>query len=531
MIGCFPDPYPDELVFSWLARYATKAGYIGQVYVLRDLYAFSSPHISVQFINAYTDDVVRHMTAHLSWDEIILQHTMFPCYGRFLHADSREKAFRSVSRGDPYLNQQLHTVGWVSEQNHRLRYCPLCAAADKVEYGETYWHRTCQLPGLRICPAHGCFLREVDLFSEQQKYVTLKTAEDVIAEEHTEEHVGNNTENHTESHVGSHEKNQPTESTEMYGATRANAEQDPELSSVATQICENTFERELAVYEQKVFTAPLCLDHPIDIREFWTSQFIRAGYSLPTGRCHRLQQLMKDLSEACCILPDFHLKEAVPFKKLYTGQANDFHSACILGFFLHIPPEVLGTMPTGSLSSSEKLHAEVRQLASQQVPYRQIASLLHTSVSTVLSILHPRARSSTRIPGAAYGGMPPLDWVKEDADRLAAVKSAIEALQDPANSPQRITQHRIEQFLHLRIGFLNKCPRCLEEIRNHTLTQEEFWAFKTVWAAQKVIAEHRLLNFNQLHLLTHMNRIQFHTCLPHIHMYADDALTALIVSL
>ena len=31
MIGCFPDPYPDELVFSWLARYTMKIGYIGQV--------------------------------------------------------------------------------------------------------------------------------------------------------------------------------------------------------------------------------------------------------------------------------------------------------------------------------------------------------------------------------------------------------------------------------------------------------------------------------------------------------------------
>ena len=29
MIGCFPDPYPDELVYSLLARYYAKSGYQG----------------------------------------------------------------------------------------------------------------------------------------------------------------------------------------------------------------------------------------------------------------------------------------------------------------------------------------------------------------------------------------------------------------------------------------------------------------------------------------------------------------------
>ena len=39
-----------------------------------------------------------------------------------------------------------------------LRYCPVCLQADKERFGERYWHRLHQVPGVEICPTHKTFL-------------------------------------------------------------------------------------------------------------------------------------------------------------------------------------------------------------------------------------------------------------------------------------------------------------------------------------------------------------------------------------
>jgi DNA-binding Lrp family transcriptional regulator len=39
-----------------------------------------------------------------------------------------------------------------------LRFCPACKRKDEECYGETYWHRLHQLPGVEVCPTHETFL-------------------------------------------------------------------------------------------------------------------------------------------------------------------------------------------------------------------------------------------------------------------------------------------------------------------------------------------------------------------------------------
>ena len=45
MIAFFSDPYPDELVYSWLARFQLKAGYPGYIGAAEEL--FTSPWSSI----------------------------------------------------------------------------------------------------------------------------------------------------------------------------------------------------------------------------------------------------------------------------------------------------------------------------------------------------------------------------------------------------------------------------------------------------------------------------------------------------
>src|SRR5260370_39857782 len=65
-------------------------------------------------------------------------------------------------------NEQLihKTVGRASADVphlNRLRYCALCAKDARVNFGECYWHRLHQLPGVEICPIHKVFLENSEI--------------------------------------------------------------------------------------------------------------------------------------------------------------------------------------------------------------------------------------------------------------------------------------------------------------------------------------------------------------------------------
>jgi hypothetical protein len=41
-----------------------------------------------------------------------------------------------------------------------LRFCPLCIEEDRKRFGEPYWHRLHQIPGVEVCPTHSAFLEQ-----------------------------------------------------------------------------------------------------------------------------------------------------------------------------------------------------------------------------------------------------------------------------------------------------------------------------------------------------------------------------------
>ena len=51
MIGFMPDFYPDELVYSLLARYYQRSGYLAYIHAARDLYTVPTIRPDMYFIN------------------------------------------------------------------------------------------------------------------------------------------------------------------------------------------------------------------------------------------------------------------------------------------------------------------------------------------------------------------------------------------------------------------------------------------------------------------------------------------------
>lgn len=162
-----PEIYPDELVYSWLSRYFVYSGCTNNRMLLSQLLYSKSNNPSIEFIGHLNEAAERQITQVYSMDDLILNHTMFPQYARFMPADKREAALTELKRYcDPH---KVFTILPRNEKELWLKYCPQCAVEDRKTYGETYWHRTHQIRNMMICPTHKCKLvnSEVDIRSEK----------------------------------------------------------------------------------------------------------------------------------------------------------------------------------------------------------------------------------------------------------------------------------------------------------------------------------------------------------------------------
>lgn len=96
MIAYFPTPYPDELLYSQLARYYTKSGHMAYTYAAEELFVSKTVRPDMNFLNVFTPDALRMITRDMPMEDVVLKHTMFPYYGRFLPLERRQKAFQSL---------------------------------------------------------------------------------------------------------------------------------------------------------------------------------------------------------------------------------------------------------------------------------------------------------------------------------------------------------------------------------------------------------------------------------------------------
>ena len=118
MIACYPKFYDDELVYSFLARYFERTGYIDYVSAAKDLFEKTTVRPDIEFVNKYTEDAFKMITKYITFDEVILNHTMFPYYCRFIDSERKKKAFNSLVN----MNVDFHNYIPVPKHKGSMRY-------------------------------------------------------------------------------------------------------------------------------------------------------------------------------------------------------------------------------------------------------------------------------------------------------------------------------------------------------------------------------------------------------------------------
>lgn len=329
MIAYFPTVYPDELLYSQLARYYTKSGYMAYTFAAEELFLTRTVRPDMEFINNYTPAAVQAITRNMPMEAVVKKHTMFPCYGRFLPRERRQKAFEALVSMEGNYHNLLPIPQSKNDKARCLRYCPVCASHDREQYGETYWHRIHQMIGVHVCPAHRCNLIDSGVMISGKATPSLTIAEGIIP-----------------------------------------------LSESCT-FSDNEMECNVAAYMAEIFQNDIDMDSCVTVGEFLHSQMVNTQYRSVRGEQRNIALFHTDFTEFYKDLSDNWFTELWQIQKVLTNDRVNFFEICLMAKFLNISPDELVHMELPEKTQQQFFDEEVYRLHEQGLKYPAITNMGH----------------------------------------------------------------------------------------------------------------------------------------------------------
>ncbi len=183
MLCLFPDPYPDELLYSVCARYGALMQYSNKNTATEDF--FGKGASAIVDLPGRLDHLLRSLPPnHLyTVNELIDKHTIFPFYAPYLPNGLARLARQAMHLDD--CTQIGTRIGRTrrGRKMRCLRFCSECVREDRTAFGETYWHRLHQLRGVDSCYHHDVFLEDSEaMWQNANHLVEAKAAEFYVRE-------------------------------------------------------------------------------------------------------------------------------------------------------------------------------------------------------------------------------------------------------------------------------------------------------------------------------------------------------------
>lgn len=156
MVNFFPVPYPDEVLYSTLARYCMRSGNIKKIHNFEDLFGTRNC-IAAMELPTQLDALIENMPVNTKYsaEYFIFKHTLFPFLAAFIPRERAEKIIQTMRNGEGAAS--YIRIGLISNSitlNKYFRFCPECFKEDIERFGEPYWHRSHQVTGVFVCVKH-----------------------------------------------------------------------------------------------------------------------------------------------------------------------------------------------------------------------------------------------------------------------------------------------------------------------------------------------------------------------------------------
>ncbi len=315
MTGFMPVIYPDELVYSWFCRYYVHSGYPTNRMALEDILYNRHNNPSKEFLghlNPEMEQVIKNM---YQIDELILEHTMFPQYARFIECANKKDALYRL--GNDFCDaHHLFSILPRNEGDQYLKYCPVCASEDREQYGEAYWHRKHQIRNMDLCIKHRCKLINSKTTATSSQTFTLNPAETAIKEEEA-----------------------------VY--------------------IENSLKLEFASYMEQIFKAPMDFENDIAISDILYYGMEGTKYISSTGKTRNTQMLADDIQKYYRGNGLNDVASMYQIQRTLLGSRSDFLIVCQIAFYLGIS---IDNLLHPSLSEKQILHGKETKYQKKETP-------------------------------------------------------------------------------------------------------------------------------------------------------------------
>lgn len=157
-----PTPYPDELLYSVITRYHLRSNNTSPKWTLREVFGTDNVIPTIDLPSHLGELSRRSIVQGISADHWIDKHTLYPFYAPFIPV-TRAQRLRELMIGKD--GSGIHALVGITastvEIERRLVFCPSCYDCDIMRFGEPYWHRVHQIPGVWVCPAHRIILEQL----------------------------------------------------------------------------------------------------------------------------------------------------------------------------------------------------------------------------------------------------------------------------------------------------------------------------------------------------------------------------------
>jgi hypothetical protein len=335
MIAYLPQIKEHELLYSWLARAYAHSGLSAEQFS-KEIIEKSNSYIDYKFWNQYFPEFKEVLLSQLSIEDLILNHTMFKYYARFIPLEQRLTAWNHALELRPNVRQHLSIP--LRDSIYQLRYCPKCVCKDQTK-GETYFKNTHQIRELVVCPLCGVGLESTDLVDYKGRQNVFKSLEQL---------------------------NPSGSSNRLYGMDDIN--------------------RKIAEYVFQVHELPMDLNSKVLIGDYLTSRLEGTKYLSPRGQQRNLDILFSDVSTFYQGLENFTLTKR-RLAAILLNQSFNNYEVCLISCFLGIEPSEL-TQPTLPQNSvTVRFDNRVRELNKEGISMNQIALRMNVDHEAVRQIL------------------------------------------------------------------------------------------------------------------------------------------------
>lgn len=154
----FPNPYPEELLYSTLARAGIRHGILSPKQLLDEIYGNRKVIATLDLPNQL-EKVVRWLPQGYDLETIAYRHTLFPMYAPFIPEERRKRCLKWISgESQGAVHLAMGVAASIVKAPDHIRYCSGCLKEQKHSVGEYFWQREWQVAGVECCERHGALL-------------------------------------------------------------------------------------------------------------------------------------------------------------------------------------------------------------------------------------------------------------------------------------------------------------------------------------------------------------------------------------